>query len=197
MIRSGGVVVAPIAAALAWRMAWSGRIAAWVADPVSSDARTATAAPATRRPLGRGARLVRTRDRGARHLPKRSNVFTSRSSWPSARPVGRPHPRSGDTPGKVPGALHLAAANLDARLDISSRGRSPDSRINASPCLPRTGVPVASLGFAPRSQWRDRAGLPPASLFGHRLNVAGGYLGCYAIRAAATFCTAPPTGATT
>ncbi len=30
----------------------------------------------------------------------------------------------------------------------------------------RAPSPVASLGFAPRSQWRDRAGLAPASLFG-------------------------------
>src|SRR5438105_10349144 len=42
----------------------------------------------------------------------------------------------------------------------------------ASAALPRTfpGLtgPVASLGFAPRSQWRDRAGLSPASLLGRR-----------------------------
>jgi hypothetical protein len=43
--------------------------------------------------------------------------------------------------------------------------QSPDSRIVAPPSLPRASAPVACLGFTPRSQWRDRAGLSPASLF--------------------------------
>ena len=55
-------------------------------------------------------------------------------------------------------------------------GRSPDFRLGLRELLgqltklrspePSRVTPVASLGFAPRSQWRDRAGLSPASLLG-------------------------------
>src|SRR5207244_5762270 len=65
-----------------------------------------------------------------------------------------------------------------ARPERSPRGRSPGSRLCARPGaasvalsrtfpgLRRVGPPVVSLGIAPRSQWRDRAGFAPASLFG-------------------------------
>jgi len=60
------------------------------------------------------------------------------------------------TPGWAPPRLHRWPARHRSRPDAL---RSPEpSRAAAGP--------VASLGFAPRSQWRDRAGLAPASLFG-------------------------------
>src|SRR5919109_1415518 len=56
---------------------------------------------------------------------------------------------------------------------FTRRRRSPRARAglltSGSPLarpLPRPGGPVVRVGSAPRSQWRDRAGLPPASLFG-------------------------------
>jgi hypothetical protein len=40
---------------------------------------------------------------------------------------------------------------------------------HCSPVPSQDTVPVAHIGFAPRSQWRDRAGLSPASHFRRRL----------------------------
>lgn len=204
-MRSGGLapLARPVDTATARGAATTARAARprWAAAagvPVteSEDASAAAAATATSRCRAAPAIRRRGAEPGRRLVAMRSYRVISHSSWPNARPIGRPHQPGAGPPPEVPRALHPVAADPDARLDMSSRGRSPDSRINASPCLPRTGVPVASLGFAPRSQWRDRAGLPPASLFSPRLNVAGGHLGRYANRAAASFCTAAAPAAT-
>jgi hypothetical protein len=86
---------------------------------------------------------------------------------PNARPLGPPS-REGKTKPPAPtGGCPNAAGPPPSREGrfTHPRGRSPDFRIKAPPTLPRTEVPVASFGIAPRSQWRDRAGLTPASLF--------------------------------
>ena len=46
---------------------------------------------------------------------------------------------------------------------VDRRPESPGSRIEAPPGLPTAAAAVAVTGLAPRSQWRDRAGLTPAS----------------------------------
>jgi len=50
------------------------------------------------------------------------------------------------------------------RLGCDRSGRFPDSWFLARPRLPRPARPVAVLGWAPHSQWRDRPGFAPGSL---------------------------------
>ena len=122
---------------------------------------------------------------GLRDRASTNETATSRHGVPplrpNARPSGRPRAWLQKTP--KPPALGRRLPTMVRRLARgtapSSRGRSPDSRIVAPPSLPRTSVPVAYFGLAPRSQWRDRAGFPPASLFSRDNLPAGSHLGLF------------------
>jgi hypothetical protein len=97
--------------------------------------------------------------------PDRNARSLRRSPRGSAHDTTFPRP---EAPWGEPGAFERGTVSLHPG------GRSPDSRITARPSLPRTVVPVASLGVAPRSQWRDRAGLAPASLLSRPADTARG-----------------------
>src|SRR3712207_4462070 len=78
---------------------------------------------------------------------------------PSPRPFPCRPPSRGPRPGRV----------------LRAAGQSPGSRIAAPPSsLPTLSRAVAlSLGFAPRLQWRDRAGFSPASCVPYRPTLRG------------------------
>src|SRR3990170_4878211 len=61
---------------------------------------------------------------------------------------------------------HAAFARGTAPLNPAGSLLTPGSRLPRA--FPGPLAPVASLGIAPRSQWRDRAGFSPASLFSRR-----------------------------
>src|SRR5207245_11436255 len=95
------------------------------------------------------------------------HTFAFRSA---AAPTTNESPRTAEAPRWTLGAASSLARRARPK---TSPGRSPGFRLGASlwqalrsPEPSRAVRPVASLGFAPRSQWRDRAGLSPASLFG-------------------------------
>jgi hypothetical protein len=105
--------------------------------------------------------------------PQHRSLLSGRARGHSGR-----HPRGGKQKSlrSSDQRLPLRARRLCARNGSTQpRGQSPDSRITAPPSLPRASAPVASLGITPRSQWRDRAGLSPASLFRPRRNADPAY----------------------
>jgi hypothetical protein len=111
-------------------------------------------------------RLAQGPEAGARGDLARGRLVASVPPLrPNARPVGRPH---GDCETEAPGPRPEAARAR--RLRARNGSLSPEvGLLTPGSSLPRAfpgpTVPVASLGFAPRSQCRDRAGFPPASLF--------------------------------